>query len=156
MISTRKNCTHLYFACKADNCPSVVREPQIVMFRTHVYDILQKLQNNLYLKKYILIFFFLPFRLKAEHFFTQKMIFFKICSRCFLREIERERVDATPLLRAVLWGTARGLSLSPLYVKKNILDIQFSLKLSLVFFLQIKKLMQKEYFCKVSELFNSL
>ena len=85
----------------------VAREPQIVLFLTHIYDTkmcfkklsndvgsfseifhfqLQKVQNVLYLKKCIFNIVFLPSRSKAEHFLRRKGYFRKSA-----RDVFREK-----------------------------------------------------------------
>ena len=45
-------------------------------------------------------YYFLTLWIESWAFFTEERIFAKECPRCFLREIECERVDAPPFLRA--------------------------------------------------------
>ena len=52
--------------------------------------------------------FFYPLNRKLSIFYVEKDIFQKV-TEIFSVEIECERVDAPPFLRAVLRGTARGL-----------------------------------------------
>ena len=66
---------------------------------------LQKIQIVLYLKKYIFNIFFDPLDRKLSIFYVGKDIFQRV-PEMFSGEIECERVDAPPFLRAVLRRTA--------------------------------------------------
>ena len=113
------------------NCPSAARERQIVLYLAHVYD------TKTYLKKFydkhfrrIFSSTFQWYRQFYRNFpfspsKSTKRVYFKKCifniffysldrklsifQKGFLREIECERVDASPFRRAGLRDTARGL-----------------------------------------------